>query len=367
MQKRQPTVYDFVLDERFQAWVLEPTPESIQYWQRFQDESPEMKPVMDEAKRLILLFGFHEKDLSESEAQRILGNIKVGIRTPSSTNPQEQAPIKSPGKYLWLPRIAATITGILFLTCIGWYVIRSDNQTAFQTTYGEIREVMLPDSSLVTLNGNSNLSFSNQWKTGHLREVWLEGEAYFQVRPSDITGQATPDISDESVPDEYKFIVHTRGVDVVVLGTRFNVNSRQENVKVVLESGRVKLDRQSGLSGMDAVEDEVLMEPGEMVMYEVEDMTFSKKIVNPEIYSSWRNHYLILNEISLQEVAAIIESTYGMKVTFQEPELSDYKIKGTVPSNDIQVLFNALSDGFGITVTQQGNTILLSKKQPDSP
>ena len=44
-----------------------------------------------------------------------------------------------------------------------------------------IKTILLPDSSLITLNANSTLSYNNNWNSTAPRKVWLNGEAYFSV------------------------------------------------------------------------------------------------------------------------------------------------------------------------------------------
>lgn len=91
---------------------------------------------------------------------------------------------------------------------------------------GATSRVLLPDSSVVVLNGGSNLKYDARWIERPLREVFLSGEAYFQVKKK----------------ADKPFVVHTDDLNVKVLGTIFNVSSYpdDETVKVSLIEGRVK-------------------------------------------------------------------------------------------------------------------------------
>src|SRR5690606_15777064 len=103
------------------------------------------------------------------------------------------------------------------------------------TGYGETRKINLPDGSLVVLNANSELKYESNWQQAPMREVWLQGEAFFEV---------------VKTTEEKQFIVHTGSLDVEVLGTQFNVHNRHQKVQVVLSSGKVKLqplERQESL------------------------------------------------------------------------------------------------------------------------
>src|SRR5690606_18604809 len=95
-----------------------------------------------------------------------------------------------------------------------------------RTDYGERKPYLLPDGSYVMLNGNSSLKFTD-WESDGIRQVWLDGEALFDV---------------VHMSDDRPFIVRTAGgVDVNVLGTRFNVKMRKGTAEVLLQKGRVAL------------------------------------------------------------------------------------------------------------------------------
>src|SRR6185437_3682694 len=109
--------------------------------------------------------------------------------------------------------VAASLTAVAF--GIWWIGARTGHlqYSEIRTGYGEIKSVLLPDSSVVTLNANSKLRIPEQWTEASGRQVWLEGEAYFAVQKKAATAE--------------KFVVHTTEVDVEVLGTKFNVNARR--------------------------------------------------------------------------------------------------------------------------------------------
>jgi ferric-dicitrate binding protein FerR (iron transport regulator) len=152
-------------------------------------------------------------------------------------------------------------------------------------------------------------------------------------------------------------VVHTNDLDVTVLGTQFNVNNRGDQVKVVLNSGKVKVKVAHAVSG-----NEIFMEPGEMVAYDTHRKLIGKQIVNPEIYSSWRDNYLVFDDAPLHEVAETLENTYGLQITFENESLSQEIIRGTVPSDDIEILLESLSHIFNLEITQENNKIFIAKK-----
>jgi ferric-dicitrate binding protein FerR (iron transport regulator) len=212
-----------------------------------------------------------------------------------------------------------------------------------RTAYGSIRRVVLPDRSVVTLNGNSALSYSPVWSDNQAREVWLEGEAFFAVTHQHRKGNA-------------RFLVHINGATVEVLGTQFNVSNRGTDVRVVLSQGRIKLS-------LAERKENLYMLPGEVVEISGAGSKVNRRKADPELYAAWRNGELIFNETPLGEIARIIESTYGRKVAFSQPDLSAYRISGTIPGDNLDMLLEALAVSSDLQIIQKSNTILIHKSK----
>jgi ferric-dicitrate binding protein FerR (iron transport regulator) len=200
----------------------------------------------------------------------------------------------------------------------------------------------------VTLNANSSLSFKEEWNLKSAREVWLKGEAFFEVEKM---FSHVPSQTPGTVP--VKFIVHTSPLEVEVLGTQFNVNNRREETKVVLKSGKVKLNVKAG----EKIE-EIFMKPGEMVAYNEVSKALTKSVVDPDIHASWKDHHLIFEEASLGEISHMLEDVYGVIVAFEDPQLAHEQFTGLVPSDDLNVLLEAFTKLYGLQVTKKQNTII---------
>lgn len=93
---------------------------------------------------------------------------------------------------------------------------------------GAKTKLQLPDGSKVWVNSDSKLSYPETFQ-GNQRDVYLEGEAYFDV------------VKDPKHP----FIVHTSGIDVRVLGTAFNVKSyeAEPTIEATLVHGMIEVTK----------------------------------------------------------------------------------------------------------------------------
>ncbi|SHM82754.1 FecR family protein [Chitinophaga sp. CF418] len=239
-------------------------------------------------------------------------------------------------------KVAAVLSGTLLLAYGGWKVYDHHRNTVIQTAYGEVRTVVLPDQSEVTLNGNSTLRYARHWDGSAGREVWIEGEAFFSVKPS-------------AVPRS--FLVHTASnMNVEVLGTAFNLVDRHGRMQVVLNSGKVRLHSNK------TPEETIIMQPGDLVEYKEQVRTKVKNHTNAQRYSSWKRNSLQFENASFAELAQQLEDTYGVTVEIRDTSLLHQEFTGTVPSQQMDMLLDGLSQLFHLKVSHVNNIVIIDRK-----
>lgn len=163
-------------------------------------------------------------------------------------------------------------------------------------------KLALSDGTEVWLNATSKLRFPFAFN-GDKREVYLEGEGYFNVAKRD--GQP--------------FIVHTAHTDITVLGTTFNVNAYNKDVTTTsLVTGKV-LTR----SG----DKEVILKPGQEVAINANNQ-FNVDNFDTDEVLAWMRGLYVFHNTSLEHIAAVIERWYGVKVVFDDPSLAGKKFTG---------------------------------------
>jgi len=208
-------------------------------------------------------------------------------------------------------------------------------------------KIVLPDSSVVTLNGNSQISYVPTWEPSATRKVWLEGEAFFEVRKKD---EANPQ---NEAAEGLKFVVFTSNFNVEVLGTSFNVNDRGDRASVVLNSGKVRLQKKTKSNDIE-------MKPGDRVAVSSESDDLDTKTVDPELYSSWTKNKLVFERTPLPEIARLLEDNYGLDVTFKYEDLKDRIFTATIPTIQVDVLLAILEESMkGVKITKEGNRIII--------
>jgi ferric-dicitrate binding protein FerR (iron transport regulator) len=302
---------------------------------------------LNNARRLLLAIRFEERRLPEEKVEHLWKQIGAHLEEPGR-------PATQPARFLgWvyqLPawRWAAAVLLVLGAVLLAYFGTGRWSRQAYATQYGETKGFTLPDGSQVTLNAHSRLRLSSDWQDEALREVWLEGEAFFHVKKKN----TLPAKGGAAVP--VRFVVHTPDLDVEVLGTEFNVSTRRNLTAVVLQSGKVKLD-------LDAVGENVLMQPGEEVTFSRQRKQWNKRRVNVPARRAWLEQKWVLDETPLHQVASMIADTYGVTVRPADGQVMNRKVTGVIPTNNLDTLLEALSLTLKVRISRQGDDILIEE------
>jgi ferric-dicitrate binding protein FerR (iron transport regulator) len=213
------------------------------------------------------------------------------------------------------------------------------------TGNGEIKTLLLPDSTVVVLNANSSISYSTDISKKHTREVWLEGEAFFTVKHIAPDSQAAR-----------RFIVHSGDLNVEVLGTTFNVNKRATVTNVSLNTGKIKIDVK------DQPESAIFLQPGDFIQYSVVKKHILRKRVKAELYSVWKEQKLVLDKMPLSAIAQLIQDAFGHKVTITDKRLAESKVSGTLFMKDETAILETLSFVLDINILKQDDVLFFQPK-----
>lgn len=144
----------------------------------------------------------------------------------------------------------------------------------------------LPDSTIVYLNADSELSFPSRFSDS-VRTVTLRGEAYFQVRQ-----------------DKVPFVVRVNDAEIKVYGTKFNVRAyTEEEVSAVLVEGKI---------GMVADGQEVCILPNQRIVHSAE-IRLQVDEVDPADYIGWMEHRFKYNSAPLDQILSDIGRWYGVE------------------------------------------------------
>ncbi len=184
-------------------------------------------------------------------------------------------------------------------------------------------DIVLSDNSHVYLNAGSSLRYPVNFIPGQKRQVFLEGEAFFEV----------------SKDKNHPFIVSSGNMDVEVLGTKFNVNAYPEeaNINTVLVEGSVRLDTNETEDGIDSL---VLLEPGHIAHWDTNSKTAETEEVDTDLYTSWMQGKLVLRGMKFKDIVKKLERHYGVSIENKNEELENRVFTATFDVETIEEVLN---------------------------
>ncbi|MRG44249.1 DUF4974 domain-containing protein [Chitinophaga sp. SYP-B3965] len=247
-------------------------------------------------------------------------------------------PVKQRTIRLW-PK-AAIAAAIALLISAGWWLYPSATKTiAAQVTYtvpnGQRKLITLPDSTQIWINAGSSI----KWKEDSIREVYLEGEGFFDVR------------KDPSRP----FIVHTPEATIRVLGTSFNIEAYHQ-VAVTVATGKVQFSSKGGQS--------VTLTQNQRAVWMSETGEFQTIQTDASSYSEWRKGILQFRDEPLLNVIGTLERRFNipMKVigTIGEDQYCTARFAANEPLENI---LESMRHIYGLTITKKEGTILIQSRQ----
>ena len=196
----------------------------------------------------------------------------------------------------------------------------------------------LSDSTKVWLNSASELRFPVHFAGQGTREVYLKGEAFFDVTRT---------------RGKMPFVVHVSGGDIKVYGTRFLVkNYAGEPLSAVLTRGCIGFTSSQGR--------DVLLSPSDRLEVSGENMRIEQ--VDTTLYMSWINQMFVFEGQPLEEIMKTLSRWYDMDFTFQSEDLKHIRFSGRLNRyQDIRVLLRTYEQTAGIRFDIQGRNIIISR------
>lgn len=236
-------------------------------------------------------------------------------------------------------RIAAAVIVLVGLTIMSYLVLRPDDgsvRLAASTADNQEYGILLPDGSEVDLNAHSKFEYRLD-KSG-TRYVKLTGEAWFDVS------------SDPAHP----FLVEAGNAVVRVTGTSFGVRTSpdKDRIEVYVASGSVRFHNAR------KVDEALSLEPGTMGVLEQNRLEEEKSIdIN---YLSWKTKKLTFRQTRLEEVADVLNRTYGKNIRFDNEKLKECLFTTTFDQQPVDSVMKVIQVAFNLDMDQDKNTYTFS-------
>lgn len=171
------------------------------------------------------------------------------------------------------------------------------------TERSEYKYLLLPDSTQVWLNAGSSLEFPDHFNS-QKREVFLSGEAYFDVKHA----------------DKLPFIIHTGKVFTTVLGTAFNIKAYpgRKNIIVSVSRGKVSVSRDNELIAT--------LTKGQQLKLSSGDNRITEKNIAVTEVAAWQQGNMVYEDERLEDIISDLERMYNVKIRIDNASLRNVQI-----------------------------------------
>lgn len=239
--------------------------------------------------------------LSAADRLRMLNNFTSSLRFAGEKKPAKLRFLNS-----WRPvAVAAVLTGALFLSWLLMenFILGQKKEIVFvqlATGSGEVKQVVLPDSSVIWLNANTSLSYHPDF-INH-REIRLSGEALFEV-------------TDDT---QHPFTVMTAdSVQTTVLGTQFNIRSydRFPEAQITVLSGKVQVAQLNRNKIMG------ILTSNQAIHFDRSTNSYVQTEENAAALTGWRTGEWGLKDQGVSELALLLYNQYNVTVVNRERKL----------------------------------------------
>jgi ferric-dicitrate binding protein FerR (iron transport regulator) len=349
---------DFLLDEKFRTWVLEPTPELNHFWERWLRDNPQKTELAQSARAMVIATSAGVAPLSRERKAKLWTQIRDGREL--STDPQDD-PVSmyriDDSEYgrramrLELGFIVKIAAGILFLATVGFLSYTNINTTqelsgaqrmvVKSNPPGQKSKIFLPDGSVLHLNAGSSIVYPATFAANE-RRIQLRGEAYFQV------------VRDSLRP----FFVETDRLVTAVLGTSFTVSAYPESdaAYVALVSGKVQV------VAREAAENPVILQPGEIAKLNTRKKELQKTTADMSDIIAWKDGVMIFDNTSIDRVFARLEQWYGVEITVEGLPVKRMAISTTFDNVTLDNVLNNIGFTAGFTYHIQDKHVTITFK-----
>jgi len=246
---------------------------------------------------------FIKRMLEENaEAQELFAEVNETSEQENWTKPRRKR----------FPLYIAAGVALLLATVAGYFFLRwpAHGNIPLETIVvkqGATNVIRLDDGTEVRLNAATTLRYPAGLK-GNIREVYLEGEAFFNVSPD----------------PQRPFIVHCNLANVEVLGTSFNIRTYDSSFRAALVSGAIAITTQEG--------EKVKLSPGYTAILDTDIPQLLVSSYKPDTVLGWLSGTYRFENTPLREVCRMAERAYNIRIRIDSKELANVCYSGIINS-----------------------------------
>lgn len=303
----------------------EASPSEVQELINWLQQSEENRRFYFQLKNIWDLSG-GSGEVSEADTEEALDNV---IKKMSPLR-------KSPGLWrLWQKIAAILIIPLILAGALYFYFagrpadtssvpVEEARYNTVRTAHGNRSEIILSDGTKVLLDASSKITYPEKF-TGDIREVALEGQAYFQVK------------SNTRKP----FIVSTGRLQIYATGTTFDISDygNKDECKVSLVAGKVAVSKNMGGNQKKIITD---LSPDQCLIYD--SATEAIKVEDGSTYEqvAWKDGLLVFRNEPMGKVVEKLSEVFEVDIELKDKSLENYRYRATFQDETLSEILKLL-------------------------
>ena len=343
---------DFICDDSFVAWVKHG--EQSDFWKTVEEQYPEKKEVMQQAKAIIIAAG-----------SLPAFKLKEGVNTQIWDNIREtMQPVPKQRFIRWYWMAAAVVTIIAIVTLLPQQngkknivykqllkQVKSEHPVEIVNEGTKPLAVNLPDGSSVLLQPEARLSYPACFGRSCDRRVYLSGAAFFEIYRN----------------AKKPFVVYANEMIINVLGTSFGVKAYEQDslVKLVVKSGKVAVSVQSFNNQVLPDQQQMIITANQQAVLQrstlLVDIT-SLPVYKPGPVVRVETNLFVFTDTPVDSVINTIEAAYGVHISYDKVLLADCRLTASLYDEPLYEKIRLICKALEGSCVIEGNEIKISAK-----
>jgi len=348
------TIDDFVEDDAFCDWVLQPSPSSNTFWNDWLQKSPDKKVVVEQAREIInRLHQANRQTIPTALIDDAWQNIrKATIAKPVIAN-------RRIGWYSWAAAaVALLIIGVMIFNAEKGVQVSEDIAASspakwidYKNTTEFVKRIELADGSLVTLEPESSIKYPTSFD-GKNRSVALDGEGFFDIQ------------RDTTQP----FYVYANATVIRVLGTSFFVKAKGINkeIEVIVKTGKVAVYKRKDLQAVKELKTKkiqpLLVTPNQKVVFDKVQQKMTRRLTStPTLVKSLSAlPKLRFQEASADEIFQAIADAFGVEIIYTANAVVSCPLTTTLTEQTLYEKLDIICEPLGLRYHEDDARIIIS-------
>lgn len=334
------TVEDLLFNRSFRTWVLNRNSPESEFWENWIAQNPDKAELINHSKSIIYALQLNFKVLDEEAIQREIKKVlqKLKDRSHETGDPAFEEKKKNffhlPARITVIFALAAAsliicLSLLLFHFTSGrksspqysFLIAETKNNSIEQVNSSDTTQIIiLPDGTTVHLERKSKLTYAPGFSDSSIREVYLNGEAFFEIKRN----AAKP------------FLVMTRSIITKVLGTSFTVKDYSSDKKalVIVKTGKVSVFKTGNLHESFSKGSEpggILVTPNQELVYNRDNNEMLKTLTEkPALIITPPKATFTFNATPVSQVFKTMQDAYGIPIMYEADAIFTCSLSATL-------------------------------------